>query len=274
MSLKIAIHGALGQMGQTLVKLIAQNPDFQLVAALTKETEPKLGQDVGSLCHIDPIGIPIRSDIDSALLQAQVVIDFSTPQAVPRLLKQALYQKIPVVLGTTGIQPETLEAIMQASLQIPILYSANMSLGIAVLSQLVKETKKQLPHFDVEIVELHHRKKKDAPSGTALLLAQSTWQEQEEHIPKPKLLYGRSGISGPRTEEELGISAVRGGDVIGEHTVYFFGNGERIELTHRASNRDVFAHGALAAAKWLVNKPKGLYHLNDMLTVSISQSAC
>lgn len=262
MSLQIAIHGALGRVGQLLIKLISQNPEFQLTGAFIKPEDPRLGQDVGDLCHIGPMGVPVTADLNSILPKTQVVIDFSSHKAIRTLIEQALLHKTPLVIATTGLDPETMEYIKQAAQHIPILQSANTSMGIAVLSQLVKQVKKQLPHFDVEIVEIHHRKKQDAPSGTALLLAQSLVQE---HTP-PHFLYGRQGLVGPRTSEEVGISAVRGGDVIGEHTVYFFGPGERLELTHRASNRELFAQGALQAATWIVSKPPGLYTLQDMVS--------
>jgi 4-hydroxy-tetrahydrodipicolinate reductase len=201
-------------------------------------------------------------DAASALLGAEVVIDFSTPGALPALLGVAARQKVAVVSGTTGLDQTAQSALDRAAESVAVLWAPNTSLGVQVLSDLVEQAVRRLgPGFDVEIVELHHRKKVDAPSGTALRLAAAARAGRAELSE----LHARDGIVGARTAHELGVLAVRGGDVIGDHTVYLLGNGERLELTHRASSRELFAEGALAAARFVLGKPPGRYTLKDVL---------
>ena len=268
-ALRIGIYGALGRMGQMLVREIASPsdalaPKVALAAALESPGSAHLMRDVGMLSGLGPIGIDVRSDLGEALLQCDVMIDFSTAGATPLLVPAAAEAGVPLVIGTTGLTPSTLHAIEEAAQRVAIVRSANMSPGVSVLLDLVQRAAAALPDFDVEIVELHHNKKRDAPSGTAVMLSQAVQRGKgAQSAIKP----GREGLVGPRDPSELGLFAVRGGDVIGEHTVYLFGPGERIELTHRASSREVFAQGALRAARWIGGRKPGLYTMADVLGV-------
>jgi 4-hydroxy-tetrahydrodipicolinate reductase len=201
----------------------------------------------------------VTEDVAAALLGARVVVDFSLPAAVPELLRLAARQGVAVVSGTTGLTDASI--LERAAQQIPVLWSPNMSLGVQVLADLAAEAARRLgPSFDIEISEVHHRKKIDAPSGTALRLAEAI-----QKVRPLRPVTGREGNVGARTSEEIGVFGLRGGDVIGDHTVYLFGPGERIELTHRATTRDLFAEGALRAARWVVSQKPGRYSLADVL---------
>jgi len=186
---------------------------------------------------------------------ADVWVDFSHPDALKRLLAGALSLKKPIVIGTTGYTDLQMASICEAAKAVPIVHASNFSMGMAVLGALVRAARKALPDFQVEIQEIHHKQKKDAPSGTALTLAKSLGDN---------IVLGRQGAH-MRAPDEIGIAALRGGQVIGEHTVFFFGNAERLELTHRATNRDIFAEGALKAAQWVIDKSPGLYSIKDIL---------
>jgi 4-hydroxy-tetrahydrodipicolinate reductase len=259
---RLAIFGATGRMGLAIVRLSRTDPDVQIVGAVCASSDPGLGRDVGELAGIGSVGVVTGADVASGLLGADAVIDFSTASAVPMLLAVAARQRVAVVSGTTLIDDAGRRGLDKAAEAAPVLWSANMSLGVQVLANLVQEAVKRLgPGFDVEIVEIHHRRKIDSPSGTAKRLAEAARNER----PGLRELHGRSGEVGARTDEEIGVLGVRGGDVIGDHTVYLLGNGERLELTHRASSRDLFAHGALAAAKYLVGKPPGRYTIADVV---------
>lgn len=270
-ALRIGLFGALGRMGQMLVRAIASPPaegaaepvpKVTLSAALEGPNCAHLMRDIGMLVGLGPIGIDVRSDLGEALASCDVLIDFSTASATPLLVPAAAAAGVPLVIGTTGLSPETLHAIAEASERVPIVRSANMSPGVTVLLGLVRQAAATLSDYDVEIVELHHNQKRDAPSGTALLLSQAV---QEGRHGASELVQGREGQVGPRRASELGLFAVRGGDVVGEHTVYLFGPGERIELVHRASSREVFAQGALRAARWVAGRRPGLYTMADVL---------
>jgi 4-hydroxy-tetrahydrodipicolinate reductase len=201
-------------------------------------------------------------DIASGLLGADVVIDFSTASAVAPLLAIAARQKVAVVSGTTNLDAAAKNALDRAAQSVPVLWAANMSLGVQVLAELVEQAVRRLGlGFDVEITEIHHRKKIDSPSGTAKRLAEAARRARSEL----REIHGRSGDVGARTDDEMAVYGLRGGDVVGDHTVYLFGQGERIELTHRASNRDLFAHGALSAARFLAGKPAKRYTIADVL---------
>lgn len=237
--LALVLHGGRGRMGR----------------AISEAAEPS---DRAVVCAV--IG---RGDTfpDAAPARA-VVIDFSTPAALPRAIAWATEHGVPLVCGTTGLANEHRASLARAADCIPVLYARNTSLGVAVLEALVAQAAAALPaSWAAELVELHHDQKADAPSGTALALLDAVRGAR----PEVQAVHGRSGRPGPRDESEAGMHAVRGGTVAGEHTVYFFGPDERIELTHRASNRSIFARGALAAAHWLSNQPAGLYGMRDVL---------
>ena len=259
--MKLAVHGATGRMGLAVVRLAHAAGD-EVVGGACAPGDPNAGRDLGELAGIGPLGVVATPDTGSALLGADVVVDFSTASAVPALLGTAAQQKVAVVSGTTGLGAPAEAALERAAQVIPVLWAPNTSLGVHVLAELVEQAVKKLgSRFDVEIVEVHHRKKIDAPSGTALRLAKAA------RAGRPDLaeLHSRDGNVGARTGNELGVLAVRGGDVIGDHTVFLLGTGERLELTHRASSRELFAEGALAAAHFVVGKAPGRYSLNDVL---------
>lgn len=249
-------------MGAAIVRLAHGVEDVQIVGAASASNDPMQGRDVGELAGLGSIGVAVTADVASALLGAEVVIDFSVASAVKPLLSLCTRSRVAVVSGTTNLDAETLAALDRAAETVPVLWSANMSLGVQVLADLVEQAVRRLgPGFDAEIVELHHRKKVDSPSGTAKRLAEAVHKARSDIVE----LHSRQGDVGARTDTEVGVFGVRGGDVIGDHTVYLLGPGERIELTHRASSRDVFAHGALRAARFITGKKPGRYTIADVL---------
>jgi 4-hydroxy-tetrahydrodipicolinate reductase len=250
-------------MGQALVRLIAAASDLELVGAACAGDDPAAGQDVGTLAGVGNLGVVASPDAAAALLGADVVIDFSNAAAVPTIAALAVQAQVALVSGTTGLQASAQQALEKAAAQVPVLWAPNTSLGVQVLAELVEQALRRLgSDFDAEIVEIHHRKKADSPSGTAKRLADVVRAVR----PSMRELHGRDGMVGARTDEEVAVLGVRGGDVVGEHTVYLLGPGERIELTHRASSRELLAHGALRAARFIVNqKPGKLYRIADVL---------
>jgi 4-hydroxy-tetrahydrodipicolinate reductase len=258
--LRIAIPGAGGRMGRMLVRVIAEQADAELVAATERSDSPELGEDAGLLAGVRPLGVRVTAELDRSL-DADVIIDFTAPVATAWTVTQAAEREVAMVIGTTGLGEAERRAVEKAANKIPIVLSANMSLGVNVLYGLLAQAATALGDgYDVEIVELHHRQKRDAPSGTAAQMAR-VLAEALELQPS----YGRHGEIGPRPPNELGVHAVRGGDVVGDHTAYFFGLGERLEITHRASSRETFARGALRAAEWLRERDPGLYDMQDVL---------
>lgn len=249
-------------MGRTLARLIQERPTLSLVGAVASPDDPACGRDVGELSGPGPLGVVVSADVQSALLGAHVVIDFSAPGAVAGLAAAAAQAGVALVSGTTGLSSEARAALERAASRVPVLWAPNTSLGVQVLADLVTAAIRQLgAAFDVEIVEVHHGRKADAPSGTAIRLAEAARAARPELQDR----HGRSGAVGARAADELGVLAVRGGDVVGDHTVHLLGPGERLELTHRATSRDVFALGALRAAEALVSRTPGLYTLRDVL---------
>jgi 4-hydroxy-tetrahydrodipicolinate reductase len=246
-------------MGRTLIRLCQEAEDLTLVGACGASSDPNLGDDAGTLAGGRAAGVAVTDDISAALLGAEVVIDFSLPAALDELARIAARQNVALVSGTTGVTD--LSSLDAAAARVPVLWAPNMSLGIQVLSELAAEAARRLgPGFDIEITEVHHRRKVDAPSGTAVRLGEAI---REVRPLRP--VSGRQGIVGERPSDELGVFALRGGDVIGDHTVHLFGVGERLELTHRATSRDLFASGALRAARWIAGKPARRYTLADVL---------
>jgi len=259
--MKIAIHGVTGRMGQCVTRLAAAE-GATIVGAIASPTSSKLGRDAGEMAGIGTIGVEVSADTASGLLGADVVIDFASAAALPHLLQLAMRAKVAVVSGTTGLDATGVELLDQASKVVPVLWAPNTSVGVQVLAELVTLAVKKLGlGFDVEIVETHHRQKRDAPSGTAERLRGAVEAGRAGLSP----VYGRDGNVGPRPDSEIGVFAVRGGDVIGDHTVHLLGLGERIELTHRATSRDLFARGALRAARFLTGKPAGRYAMVDVI---------
>lgn len=256
------VCGALGRMGKSILRLSLEYSDFQVVAGVENPNCVK-SQDLGEDSGIKELkGLPLTSSLEEVLPLGDVVVEFSgNPTAAVSHTKLATLAKKAIVIGTTGFNPQEIEEIRSYSEYAPVLLSPNMSLGVNLLFKLVEIAGRVLKdkNFDVEILEIHHRFKRDAPSGTAFKLEEILFKEMNLE----KRVYGRKGI-GERSKE-IGIMALRGGDVVGEHTVYFFGFGERIELTHRASSRDIFARGAIEACRWIKNKPPGFYSMFDVL---------
>jgi len=260
--MKLALHGASGRMGLAITRLAHEKPGIEIVGAACSSEDPRLGRDLGELAGLGALGVVTSPDVSSSLLGAEVVIDFSTASAVAQLAQLAVRQGVAIVCGTTNLDATAKRALDKASEQVPVLQAGNMSLGIQVLAEAVEFALRRLGlGYDVEIVELHHRKKIDSPSGTASRLLDAVKKVR----PDVRELRGRDGEVGARTDDEVAVFGVRGGDVIGDHTVYLLGDGERLELTHRASNRDLFAHGALRAAEFLAGKKPGRYVIADVL---------
>ncbi len=258
----IGINGACGRMGQRLVHLAQQDPALALGAALEAPSHPQQGRDVGEVCGLGQVGVPVRHDITPGL-RLEVVIDFSVPEGTMALLPQCVAHRIPIVIATTGFTAEQRREIEEAAHEVAVLQSPNMSLVVNVLFKLVRDAGAALKGkgFDVEIIERHHRFKTDSPSGTALHFAKIV----QEAMGQTELRHGREGQVGERPVGEIGIHAVRDGDNVGEHMVIFSALGETMELVHKSSSRDSYARGALEAAKFLAGKPAGRYTMNDVL---------
>lgn len=264
----IAVAGAAGKMGKRILALGARDQDLKMAGALETGGHPDLGKDAGDLSGAGPLGVPLTADTAAALAKADVLVDFSHHSVAETNLEAALRFKKSLVLGTTGLSAKFLDRLREASAQIAIVQSPNMSVGVNLLFRIAELTAKALNEdYDVEITEVHHRMKKDAPSGTAMKLLEIL-SEARNRDAGENTVYGRRGETGIRPKGEIGVFALRGGDVVGEHTVSFFGDAERIELTHRASSRDVFALGALRAAKFVANRSAGLYDMRQVLGIA------
>jgi 4-hydroxy-tetrahydrodipicolinate reductase len=261
MKTRIAINGAGGRMGQRLVALARDDHELEVVAAIESPTAPVQDRDAGELAGIGWIGVQIAPALPLSV-KPDCVIDFSTPQGTMAILPVCVARQIPLVIATTGHTAEQKAEIEAAAHQTAILMSPNMSLVVNLLFKLVRITAESLKGkgFDVEIIERHHRFKKDSPSGTAMHFAHIIQQVQGG-----QLIHGREGMLGERPTDEIGIHAVRGGDNVGEHTIIFTTLGETLELVHKGHSRDSYARGALLAAKFLANRPAGRYTMNDVL---------
>lgn len=263
MSIKLAIHGAAGRMGRTLVQLIHGAPDLELEVAIDSHESPALGRDAGELAGVGGLGSPLTAHVE-AIASADVVIDFSLPRAFDALLDQVLRFERPLVVGTTGLTEPQRARLVEAARKVPLIAAPNYSRGVAVLYHLAEQATALLRDFDLEIVEMHHRHKVDAPSGTALGLLDAAAHGRKREG-RSDAVYGREGHAGARGEHEIAVLALRGGDVIGDHTLHMAGQGERLELTHRATDRSLFARGALTAARFLVGKPPASYTMRQVL---------
>ncbi len=263
--IKLVMAGAAGRMGKTILQLASRDKTFKIVGGLEQRGHAALDQDLGPIMGSDLMGVKVTQDATATLKGADVLIDFSHFSALPENLKAAVKTRTACVIGTTGIPAATLRQIRVASRKIPILQSPNMSVGVNLLFTLAALAGKVLDEsYDLEIMEIHHRMKKDAPSGTALKLLEILLAARGRDMRKD-VIYGRAGETGARGKGKIGVFALRGGDVVGDHTVSFFGDGERVELVHKASSREAFARGALLAAKFLAKKKQGLYHMPQVL---------
>jgi len=263
--IQVMIAGAAGRMGQRIIHMIHQNPETTLIGAFERADHPKVGQDAGLVAGIGEVGVTIAGSFDAVADSGEVLIDFTAPQATLEHIRNAAAKGTAMVIGTTGIAGEILQEIRSLSEKIQCVLAPNMSVGVNVMFKIAGEMARILgADYDMEILEVHHRLKKDAPSGTAMRLAQILADASNRDLERVGV-YERKGMIGERTDEEIGIQAWRAGDITGEHTVMFGGIGERLELIHRAHNRDNFARGAVRAALWVVNQPKGLYDMQDVL---------
>ncbi len=265
--IRVIVAGAAGRMGKRLVYFVMNSSDMKLVGATEYLQSPFIGKDAGLVAGCEPAGVIIGAELEPFLKNADILIDFSTGNTIENA-KLATNARVGVVIGTTAISEEGKKEIKKmAESGGKIVMSSNMSAGVNILLDLCRKTANILGNdADVEIVEVHHNKKKDAPSGTAYMLAEAVAKGKDLNL-KENAVYGRNGIVGERKKSEIGIHAVRGGDVVGDHTVIFACEGERIELVHKASSRDTFANGAIRAARFLNNATSGLYSMKDVLNL-------
>ena len=251
---RVGVFGANGRVGKLILDDLKHTEDISLSSVFVRNSLD---------FSIDP-SVLVTSDIKAFLNGCDIVIDFSLPEACEILLEAAMKTPKPLVIGTTGLSTHQLNLLKQASEAMPVLYATNMSLGVALLNKLVYQASAALEGFDIEIVEMHHKHKKDAPSGTALTLGESAAHGRGLELNKVRVS-GRDGNIGERSEDEIAVMALRGGDIVGRHTVGFYNDGEFIELNHTATSRNTFSKGAIRAASWLVNKKAGLYSISDCL---------
>jgi 4-hydroxy-tetrahydrodipicolinate reductase len=258
----VGINGAAGRMGQRLITLAHEDNGLVLGAALERPGHPRLGQDAGEIAGVGNVGVPLATELPSDR-PVHVLIDFTSPEGTMLVLKACVARKLPIVVATTGHTAEQKREIEEAAHETAVLFSPNMSLSVNVLFRLVREASRLLKgrDFDVEIVERHHRFKKDSPSGTAMHFAHIV----QEEMGQTTFRHGREGLVGERPASELGLHAIRVGDNVGEHEIIFSTLGETMELVHKGHSRDSYARGALAAAKFLADRPPGRYSMNDVL---------
>jgi 4-hydroxy-tetrahydrodipicolinate reductase len=272
-AIKVAIVGCAGRMGQMLLKLLINAPGVVVVGGTERRGSPAMGQDLGALAGVDPLGISVTEDPSLLFETADVVVDFTNPSATVMHAGLAAKSGCAHVIGTTGLDADQIAALGRAAQRAPIVLAANMSLGVNLLQQVVEEVARILdPEWDIEIVEMHHRHKVDAPSGTALALGDAAARGRNVAL-RRVARRSRDGQVGPRQRGEIGFAALRGGDVVGDHTVIFAADGERVEITHKASSREIFARGAVKAVLWAAGKKPGLYNMRDVLGFSLSGSS-
>lgn len=264
---KAAVAGIGGRMGSRIAQILGETEGIELAGGVERPGHSIVGRDIGTLAGGPPCGILVDDNADKVFARCDVLIDFTAPEASLHHLEKAVTAGKAMVVGTTGFTPAHMEKIRELTRKIPCVLAPNMSVGVNVLFKVIRDLTRLLgPTYDVEIVEAHHRFKKDAPSGTALRFAEAVAEARGRSLQEVGL-YERHGVIGERPQEAIGLQTVRGGDVVGEHTVFFLGMGERIEVTHRAHSRDNFARGAVTAAKWVVGKPVGLYSMQDVLGI-------
>ena len=265
MALGIIACGAGGRMGGAVIRAVAQSTHYRLVAAIDKPGSTRLGKDAGEISGAGKLAVVVADDIDPELKPSVVIVDFSNPEASLSFLRRAAEKATPIVIATTGFVAQQMKELERLARRTPTLLSANTSLGVNVLVSLLGKAAKMLGEdYDVDIVEAHHRFKKDAPSGTALALGRSVAEALGRDLDKV-VRNGRTGIVGERSKKEIALLSIRAGDIVGDHTVIFGGIGERLEFIHRAHSRDTFARGALRAAQWLAGQKPGLYGMKDVL---------
>lgn len=261
--MRAVVHGASGRMGRAVVQAIHEANGIALVGAIARDGASAIGIDIGELAGVGALRVPVTGAL-AAELDAHVLIDFSRSEAIEAMSAQAAARSVSLVVGTTGLEPSALAALERAAQRVPVVVAPNTSVGVTVLFHLAERATALLGEgFDAEIVEMHHRRKVDAPSGTALRLADVVLAAKG--LDRSALVTGREGKPGARPQHEVGVLALRGGDVIGDHTLVLAGTGERVELTHKATDRSLFARGAVRAALWTATQSPGLYDMRDVL---------
>ena len=261
----LVISGAAGRMGRRLVAIGSQNPLVRIVGGISFAGDPLLGQDIGELAGVGKLDVPLTDDLDPKLMP-HVMVDFSTPAGFRYWLPVCRRRKVAMLVGTTGLTAADQNAIDTAAHEIAILQTTNTSVGVAVLNHIAAQMTRMLgPDFDIEITEQHHKHKKDAPSGTAATLADHILKARHES--KDSLTFGRHGAEVPREPGSIGVHSLRLGDVVGEHTAHFCGEGERLSITHITSSRDTFVNGALRAACWIAGHGAGRFTIEDVLGI-------
>lgn len=262
---RIVVTGATGRMGRNIINVIKETQGAELAGAVERFGHPDMGKDIGELAGTGKSGIKLTDNFEKAIKKADCVIDFTLPEATMHNVEIALKNNIPMVIGTTGFSHHQRERLKEVGAKMQVVAAPNMSVGVNLLLKVVSDMAKVLgKDYDVEIIEAHHRLKKDAPSGTAMRFAEVLAHNLNRDLDKVAV-YERHGIIGERKPEEIGIQTIRAGDIVGDHTIIFGGLGERLEITHRAQSRETFARGAVRAALWIVKQPKGLYDMQDVL---------
>jgi 4-hydroxy-tetrahydrodipicolinate reductase len=263
--IKVIVAGAAGRMGSRLVALMKESTALSLAGAIEGKGHRALGQDAGEAAGAGKIGISITDDLRPLLERGEVVVDFSAPEATLAHLRAVAEHRRAMVIGTTGLTEAQSEELKSLAARVPCVFSPNMSVGVNLIYKVIGEMARTLgDEYDIEVIEAHHRLKKDAPSGTALKIAEVLARAVNRNLDQVGV-YARKGLIGERKNQEIGVQTIRAGDIVGDHTILFGGMGERIEVTHRASSRDTFARGALRAAQWIVKQPPGLYDMMDVL---------
>jgi len=263
--MRIAVLGAAGRMGQALIRTLAETPGCTVAGGLEPKGSAAVGQDLGAVAGLDPLGVPITDDPLPLFAHVDGVLDFTSPASTVAFAGLAAQARIVHVIGTTGFSDDDLKKLEAAAWHATIVKAGNMSMGVNLLAALTARVAAALgPEFDIEILEMHHRHKRDAPSGTSLMLGAAAAKGRAVSLAEHSVRT-RDGDTGPRQEGDIGFAALRGGDVVGEHRVMFVGPGERIELAHIATDRGIFARGAVKAALWARGKPPGLYSMADVL---------
>lgn len=261
---RAAIIGVTGRMGLALVRAASDTPGISIVAAVASAQSSALGKDAGELAGVGLIGVQVSADLATALSQVDIAIDFSNAQATQSNLAACRAARKPLLIGTTGFASDLTAQFAEAAKDIPLLVAPNTSLGVTLLIELVRQAARALPtQFDIEIIEAHHRMKRDAPSGTALALGKAAAEGRGRSLGTEEAVR-RPGTA--RQDGEIGFAVIRGGDIVGEHSVLFAGMGEGLTLSHRATDRAIFARGALQAAAWLESRPAGQYFMRDLVT--------
>jgi len=265
--INVIVCGGCGKMGSTVAQLVRQNENMKLAGIIESPSHPKKGKDWGIVMGLGETGIIIKDNLEEIIQNTDQVVEFTNPQVSLKHLEIVSKYKKAMIMGTTGFSSEEIKEINKLAQGIPFLLSPNMSLGVNLLFKLAAETAAALSDdYDIEIVEAHHRFKKDAPSGTAKKLAQEIAKVKNVNLDEVAI-YGREGMIGERKRGEIGIHSIRGGDIAGEHTVIFTALGERLELTHKAHSRDTFAYGTIQAIKFMDGKPAGFYEMKDVLEI-------